>query len=269
LERLVAEKREPVRVQAAPQTVPPAGPSDRERELAAQLAALRDKHDAALQDKGRLEERTSALSGELEQLSRESGGARADAERLERSLREAQLSLARANQDLESVSGASSADAVTIAEQRIRLDQLTARVREQTEILERERELLAAARDIRDLMGARDMRIAEVADVGGPRRRGIPGRVFYSRERLIYYAFDLDNRGDIKKVAFQVWGKREGRSQPPRSLGFFSLDDAGQKRWVLRSEDPALLAQIDHVFVTVEPSGGSVTQFVGPGCILG
>jgi hypothetical protein len=257
LERLVAESREPVPVPVAPQPMPSPGPSDRERELATQLTALGDRHDAALKDKGRLEERVTALSSDLEQLRRESGVTRADAERLERSLQEAQLSVARANQDLESVRGARSGDAVTIAEQRIRLDQLTTQMREQAEILDRERELLAAARDIRDLMGARDMRIAEVADVGGPRRRGIPGRIFYSREKLIYYAFDLDNRGDIKKVAFQVWGKREGRSQPPHSLGFLSLDDAGEKRWVLRNEDTDVLAQIDHVFVTVEPPGGS------------
>ncbi|MBI4908235.1 MAG: hypothetical protein HY820_31705 [Acidobacteria bacterium] len=258
MERLVAEKREPLPTKVAPLPAPPPpGPSAGELELARQLAALRDERDAALQDRGSLKERASALSAELEQLRRESGGARAETERLERGLQQAQLSLARANQDLESLRGVLSADRRTIAEQRSRLDQIAARMREQAEILDRERELLAAAGDIRDLMGARDMRIAEVADIGGPRRRGMPGRVFYSREKLIYYAFDLDNRGDIRKLAFQVWGKREGRSQPPRSLGFLSLDDAGQKRWVLRNEDPALLAQIDQVFVTVEPPGGS------------
>jgi hypothetical protein len=259
LERLVADKRDPAPLPVAshPPPAPLAGPSERERELTRQLVALNEKHEAALEDKGRLEERVRALSGDLEQLRRESGSARADAQRLEGSLQEAKLSLARANQDLESLRSARSADAITIAEQRGRLDQLAARVRERSEILDRERELLAAARDIRDLMGARDMRIAEVADAGRPRRRGIPGRVFYSREKLIYYAFDLDKRGDIQKVAFQVWGKREGRSQPPRSLGFLSVDDAGAKRWVFRNEDPALLAQIDHVFVTVEPPGGA------------
>jgi Anti-sigma-K factor rskA, C-terminal len=230
---------------------------DRETELEKQLAALRSEYVAALADKGRLEKRALRQSVRLDQVQDESRTPRADADSLTRSLEEAKLNLARANQDLEALRSRRSLDVVTIAEQRTRLDQLTAEVREQYEILNRERELLAAAKDIRDLMGARNMRVTDVADVGGPRRRGVPGRVFYSREKLIYYAFDLENRGDIQKVAFQVWGKREGRSQPPRSLGFLSLDDAREKRWILRNEDPDLLAQIDHVFVTVEPLGGS------------
>jgi hypothetical protein len=257
LESVVSEKREPAPVQVPSQATTTHDLKDRETELEKQLAALRSEYFAALADKGRLEEGALRQSAQLDQVQDESRTARADADSLTRSLEEAKLNLAGATQDLEALRSARSLDAVTIAEQRTRLDQLTATVREQYEILNRERELLAAAKDIRDLMGARNMRVTDVADVGGPRRRGVPGRVFYSREKLIYYAFDLENRGDIQKVAFQVWGKREGRSQPPRSLGFLSLDDAREKRWILRNEDPDLLAQIDHVFVTVEPLGGS------------
>jgi DNA repair exonuclease SbcCD ATPase subunit len=257
LERVVSEKPEPPPVQVPPQATRTGTPNDRGTELEKQLAAFRAQYDAALADKGRLEERVSRLYAQLDQAHDESRTARADGDSLARNLQEAKLNLARANQELESVRSARSQDVVTIVEQRTRLDQLTAKLREQAEILDREREFLAAAKEIRDLMGARNIRVAEVADVGGPRRRGVPGRVFYSREKLIYYAFDLENRADIRKVAFQVWGKREGRSQPPRSLGLLNLDDAREKRWVLRNEDPGLLAQIDHVFVTVEPPGGS------------
>jgi hypothetical protein len=41
-----------------------------------------------------------------------------------------------------------------------------------------------------------------------------------------------------------------------KSLGIFYVDDKAQKRWVLKVDDPALLAHIDSVFVTVEPPGG-------------
>jgi len=61
----------------------------------------------------------------------------------------------------------------------------------------------------------------------------------------------------VEKVAFQVWGKRDGRSQPARSLGIFYVDDSAQKRWVMKFEDPDVLTQIDQVFVTAEPAGGS------------
>jgi len=52
-------------------------------------------------------------------------------------------------------------------------------------------------------------------------------------------------------------GQKEGRSQPPRSLGIFYVDDSTQDRWVLKFEDPDVLEQIDQVFVTVEPASGS------------
>jgi hypothetical protein len=41
------------------------------------------------------------------------------------------------------------------------------------------------------------------------------------------------------------------------NLGIFYADNAAKKRWVLKSENPRTLADIDAVFVTVEPHGGS------------
>jgi anti-sigma-K factor RskA len=35
------------------------------------------------------------------------------------------------------------------------------------------------------------------------------------------------------------------------------LDSETNRRWILRSDDPQTLAEIDAVFVTVEPRGGS------------
>jgi hypothetical protein len=35
------------------------------------------------------------------------------------------------------------------------------------------------------------------------------------------------------------------------------VDDQKQNRWVLKFDDPTILAEIDSVFVTVEPPGGS------------
>jgi hypothetical protein len=40
-------------------------------------------------------------------------------------------------------------------------------------------------------------------------------------------------------------------------LGIFYEDNIRKKRWVLKASDPKTLEDIDAVFVTVEPTGGS------------
>jgi len=126
--------------------------------------------------------------------------------------------------------------------------------------LDQKDELLAHDRDIRELMGARDLYIAEVHDVAGDGQTQIPyGRVFYTKGKsLIFYAYDLDQQSSTKTVnAFQVWGRRGPDQQKAVNLGVFYEDNASKKRWVLKCDDPETLAQIDAVFVTVEPGGGS------------
>jgi hypothetical protein len=126
--------------------------------------------------------------------------------------------------------------------------------------LEQQDELLAHDRDIRDLMGARDLYIAEVYDVEGTgETKKAYGRVFYTRGKsLIFYAYDLDQQAGLKRAsAFQAWGRRGADQQQSVNLGVFYEDNASKKRWILKCEDPKTLAQIDAVFVTVEPNGGS------------
>ncbi|MGB7148597.1 MAG: zf-HC2 domain-containing protein [Terriglobales bacterium] len=126
--------------------------------------------------------------------------------------------------------------------------------------LDQKNELLAHDRDIRDLMGARDLYIAEVYDVGRAGETKKPyGRVFYTRGKsLIFYAYDLDQQSEAKKAnSFQVWGRRGPDQQQALNLGIFYQDNVSKKRWILKCDDPKTLAQIDGVFVTVEPSGGS------------
>jgi hypothetical protein len=143
----------------------------------------------------------------------------------------------------------------------------TAQVKELTQALhdreaglEQKDELLAKDRDIRELMGARDLYVAEVYDVAGTGETQKPyGRVFYTKGKsLIFYAYDLDQETAIKKAStFQAWGRRGPDRGQALSLGIFYEDNASKKRWVLKLDDPKMLAQIDAVFVTVEPQGGS------------
>lgn len=123
----------------------------------------------------------------------------------------------------------------------------------------RGQELLEHDRDVRDLMGARDLYMADIHDVNGKGTEKTYGRVFYTRgKRLIVYAFDLDGYPGIQNASsFQAWGRRGPDKQQARSLGIFYEDNVSKKRWVLKANDPKALEDIDAVFVTVEPNGGS------------
>jgi hypothetical protein len=145
-----------------------------------------------------------------------------------------------------------------VVEKELKIRDLSGEISGQTLAAERERELNAAARDVRELMAARNLHIIDVADVDGRgQARKSFGRVFYVEgQSLLFYAFDLGETASRSKVLFQAWGQQEGATGKPRSLGTFRIDDQAQKRWVLRVDDPKLLVSIDSLFVTVEPSPG-------------
>ncbi len=144
-----------------------------------------------------------------------------------------------------------------------RIGELTAINRDQERRLKDSEQYLASDRDIRELMGARKLYIADVFDVDSGSRTQKPfGRVFYTQGKsLIFYAFDLDRqRGVVNASAFQVWGQKEtaqGEQALPLNLGILYMDNESNRRWVMRFDDPQRLAEIDAVFVTVEPRGGS------------
>lgn len=195
-----------------------AGREDTVQRAARDEASLRDKLDATAASVRELQEKLDSTQREREQ-----GEARAGS-------LEAQI------QDLEG--------------------QLKQR---QTE-MSRQQDLLADDRDIRDLMGARDLYIAEVYDVSKEGATEKPyGRVFYTKGKsLIFYAYDLDQQAGVKNAdSFQAWGQSGPDRKEALNLGIFYLDNAAKKRWVLRFDDPHTLEQINAIFVTVEPRGGS------------
>ncbi|HEX4427564.1 MAG TPA: hypothetical protein VH079_19340 [Terriglobales bacterium] len=133
-------------------------------------------------------------------------------------------------------------------------------LQEKDKTISRQQELLAHDRDIRDLMSARDLYIAEVYDVEKTGETNKPyGRVFYTKGKsLLFYAYDLDQQAGLKTAStFQAWGQRVTSHNQALSLGILFEDSVANKRWVVKSEDTKTLDQIDAVFVTVEPKGGS------------
>jgi hypothetical protein len=142
--------------------------------------------------------------------------------------------------------------------QQFHIKDLSEEVENQKAAVERERQLTAAAGDVRELMGARNLHIVDVADLDGQgKARKSFGRVFYTEGKsLIFYAFDLSQKGSASKVSFQAWGQGQSTSTSVKNLGVFHVDDQVQKRWVLRVDNPELLKSVESVFVTVEPSPG-------------
>jgi hypothetical protein len=161
---------------------------------------------------------------------------------------------------LDSLAEQSVQDAARAKASEAKISDLTHELQQQEGALEQRDELLAHDRDIRELMGARELYIAEIYDVAGTGETKKPyGRVFYTRGRsLIFYAYDLDQQTELKRAStFQAWGRRGPDRQQSVNLGVFYEDNGTKKRWILKCDDPKTLAQIDAVFVTVEPNGGS------------
>jgi hypothetical protein len=148
----------------------------------------------------------------------------------------------------------------TVGRQQSSLADANRLLQERNKTIANQQDWLAHDRDIRELMGSRNLYIAEVYDVGKTGQTCKPfGRVFYTKGKsLIFYAYDLDQQPSVEKAAsFQVWG-REGTNQSKTvSLGVFYEDSVANKRWVLKSGDTKSLEHIDAVFVTIEPNGGS------------
>jgi hypothetical protein len=138
-----------------------------------------------------------------------------------------------------------------------KLRDLNSALDEKDRMLALDKEFLAHDRDIRDLIGARDLYIADIYDVAQSGKTAKPfGRIFYTKDRsLVFYGYDLDKQPGLKQsVAFQAWGS--GDDKQDVSLGLFYQDET-HKRWVLRFNDTKTLARLNMVFVTAEPQGGS------------
>jgi hypothetical protein len=173
---------------------------------------------------------------------------------------DAQASLGKMQSELDSVSRKRAQDEAQDASLKSQINDLSGQLREQEQTVSKQDELLSHDRDIRELMGARDLYVAEVYDVArdGTTQKST-GRLFYTKGKsLIFYAYDLDQEPGARNAsAFQAWGRRGPDREQALNLGIFYEDNAAKKRWVLKFNDPKVLEQIDAVFVTVEPKGGS------------
>jgi len=241
---------------AAPSTAdqqaePPKQPIDAAKELAkdlreerqrsAKLGAALNAKEQALMDS---ENERLALRQQLDLETEES--------------HRAQFLLAAKVEELSRMETAKVNDSDALLALRYQVQDLTEKLNDQKQSLDRERQLLTSGRDIRDIMGARNLHIIDVYDTDPEGRTKTSfARAFYTEGKsLIFYAYDLPaKRTEDGKFVYSAWGERNGDKKKVRNLGVLLNDDKGQKRWVLNFSDPKVLAEIDSVFITLERVG--------------
>jgi len=248
-------------------------PPDHILEAQSALVSLQRRIDKLTQDNRDLENslhqtggKMSALQtdadlrqSELRRLNRENDTLRASLMENQRRFETLQRSAVDRERQLEAnLSGMANglaADQAIAHEQEQRLADLTGQLNAQDAALERERQLVSAYNDIRGLIGDRNLEVIDVFDGSKHRKKRPFGRVFYSQGKtLVFYAFDLSD-SPTERNSFEAWAQRAGTSDRAKSLGVFYLADSTQGLWVLRTNDPSRLKDIESVFVTDEPSG--------------
>lgn len=248
-----------------------------DRRLSAESAELvslerqtSDRQDEIGRLKGRLDSSQSQLDSSRSQLGaitaakqatdQELQSAGADRDHLAAKLEAAQQAYQVAQRQLADLETERRQNLLHSASLETEVNDLTRRLHESDARVDDDTRYLASDRDIRELMGARQLYIADVVDVdqNGDRRKPF-GRVFYTRGRsLVFYAFDLDRQGGMRRAStFQAWAREGSDKARPVSLGIFYVDSETNRRWALKASDPKLLAEINSVFVTAEPEGGS------------
>jgi anti-sigma-K factor RskA len=229
-----------------------------ERETINTLTARASQQETQITE---LKNLKAALTTQNQRQTEALASASGDREQLLRRLDDSEKSLKTVREDLNLQREQHQKTLLRTASLETEIDQLSGQLHEKDETIGRQDQFLVADRDVRELMGARQLYIADVFDVdGGGETRKPFGRVFYTKAKsLVFYAFDLDRMPGYKQAkAFQAWGREGQDGSKPVSLGVFYMDNETNRRWVLKSDDPKTLSQIDAVFVTVEPKGGSM-----------
>jgi hypothetical protein len=232
-------------------------------ELAARDAALADLRREIAQKSSELERLKALASAQrlaLRTSADDKNGVTEERDRLLRQVSVEEATLRETQERLKHLEQERSEYVIHTASLETRIAELSNSLDERERLTTEQQGLLAKDRDIRELIGARDLYITEIFDVArnGDTRKAA-GRVFYTKGKsLIFYAYDLNESPGVKDAsAFEAWGQRGSDWRQASKLGIFYEDNASKKRWVVKSNDRRTLDQIDAVFITVEPNGGS------------
>lgn len=234
-----------------------------EKELAARDAELTDlRHEIAqkLSELEKLKALTSSQQLALQRNADDKDGVTEERDRLLQRVSADEAALQETQERLKHLERERSEYVLHTASLETRIAELSNSLEERERLTTEQQNLLAKDRDIRELIGARDLYITEIFDVerNGDTRKAA-GRVFFTKGKsLIFYAYDLNENPGVKEAStFEAWGQRGSDWRQASKLGIFYEDSVAKKRWVVKSNDRRTLDQIDAVFITVEPNGGS------------
>jgi hypothetical protein len=227
------------------------------------LASRLQERTAAVQELKRKLAETASLEAshdnELNAALAQNSSFVTERDSLLRKVQDSEASVVSLRGELDSLRAQRQGDLLRVSSLEARIEQLNGRLNESQETVAQQQDFLVSDRDIRELMGARSLYITDVVDVdkNGHTRKPF-GRIFYTKGKsLVFYAFDLDQQRGLRNAAFQLWGQRGADRNGSVNMGIFYLDNEANRRWVLKFDNPEKLAQINAVFVTVEPNGGS------------
>jgi hypothetical protein len=249
----------PVRpaVTATPAPDPAIAKLDAEnRELAAALGTTRE-------EKQEIEKTLAAHDEQLAQAIAVEAGLRQQIDLQSALVKATQSELATKNAALEQAQSTKSSDTATVAGLQFQVRELSDQLHTQNTSLDRERDLLSHNREIRDIIGARNLHIIDVydTDTGGATKKAF-ARAFYTEGKsLVYYAYDLpQKKADEGKFSYVAWGETNGSKASIKKIGLLFHDDQTQRRWSLNFANPQVLAEIDSVFITLERTDEDVAQ---------
>ncbi len=223
-------------------------PQNPQGELEQRLAASESARTKALADIESLKQAITAMQSSRDQDANEIAQLKA------RSVQD-QSATATAQAEIRSLKEAEDAKNADLVSTQIQLRELEGKLADQRVAAEREQALdqVSSSSEMRDVIASRNLHIIDVADVTNNGLRKPFGRIFYTEGKsLIFYAYDLSGANGTK--TFYAWGHREGDADTTRALGSLRMDDPAQGRWVFKSSDTKVLAQIDSVYVTLEPT---------------
>ena len=226
------------------------------RELATAL-------DQARRDQEQIEKTLAAHDEQLAQAIATEAGLRQQIDQQSALVKTTQAELGTKSAALEQAQSSKSADGTTLAGLQFQVRELSDQLHTQNTSLDRERDLLSHNREIRDIIGARNLHIIDVydTDTGGATKKAF-ARAFYTEGKsLVYYAYDLpQKKAEEGKFSYVAWGETNGSKASIKKIGLLFHDDQTQRRWSLNFANPQVLAEIDSVFITLERTDEDVAQ---------
>lgn len=232
-------------------------------DLQSQMAKLALALKEEQQHSEDLQQRLSTEDRELSQAEAAQASLEAEIDQQAAAVRATQAELDTKKTALEQAQSTNSSDGAMIATLQIQVRDLTSRLNTESASLDQERDLLAHGREIRDIIGARDLHIIDVYDTDTEGATEKPfARAFYTEGKsLVYYAYDLPQlRADEGKFSYVAWGENNGNKATIRKIGILFHDDQTQRRWSLNFSDPQTLREINSVFITLERTDEDLSQ---------